>query len=267
MANGNFVSEMASELKRFKKLLEEHMGGYLLNPGVLGQAIDKIKDPSKTSWGYDVPRLEFVNLDLGEVTCSNFKKIYLKNAVLELKLNISCLSKMPDPIDDPFRDFNIQIIVKIRDLEKVVAKNAWHFEPHLTKDKQGEASKQPEFHHPLYHLHFGGRELTNKAEELEYGNILIMDAPRIMHPPMDIILAIDFVLNNFYSCHSCKPFIKLINNPEYIRIVRNARERFWKPFALGLASNFATNHHFNTINQISVNPTYAKNILSYSQSH
>jgi hypothetical protein len=267
MARSNFVSDMANELRRFKKLLEDNMGGYLLNPGVLETAIAKVKDPSKPSWGYDIPRLEFVNLDLGRVVCPNLHEDFLKNAVLELKLNISCLSNMPDPIDDPIKDFGIQIIVKIRTLEKVIAKNAWHFEPHPAVDDNGNPSKQPEFHHPLYHLHFGGYELTNETEGLQYGNILILEAPRIMHPPMDIVLAIDFVLNNFYSYHSCQPLINLTSEPDYIRIVKNARERFWKPFAFGLASNFATNHNFWSINQVSVNPTYAKNLLTYSEKH
>jgi hypothetical protein len=266
MAKFNFVSDMINDLRSFQRLLEKHMGGYILNIGVLGAAINQIGSPSRASWGYELPRLEFVNLDLGKVVCPNLDEDFVKNAVLELKLNISCLSSIPDPIEDPIQDFGVQIIINIRDLEKVVAKSFWRFELHPAKVK-GAPANQPEFHHPLYHLHFGGHELRNDDGYLDYSNVLILDAPRIMHPPMDIVLAIDFVLNNFYSCHSCQPFIGLRSEAGYSKIVENARKRFWKPFAFGFASNFTTSHNFASEGQVSVVPTYAKNLLTYSEKH
>ena len=266
MAKGNFVSDMINDLRSFQRLLERHMGGYILNIGALEAAINQVKNPNRVSWAYEVSRLEFVNLDLGKVVCPNLDEEFVKNAVLQLKLKIACLSNIPDPIEDPIQDFGVQIIVNIRNFEKVVARNFWRFELHPAK-VNGDAAKQPEFHHPLYHLHFGGQELNNDSQNLNNSNVLILEAPRIMHPPMDIVLAIDFVLNNFYSCHNCHPFINLRKEAGYFKIVENARKRFWRPFAFGLASNFATNHHFQTINNVSVVPTYAKNLLTYSEKH
>lgn len=266
MAKDNFVSDMYSELKSFHRLLERHMGGYIKNIGVLDTAINQVRNPNTKIWSYDIPRLEFVNLDLGKVVCPNLDEDFVKNAVLELKLNITCLSSIPDPIEDPIQDFGVQIVINIRDLEKVVAKSFWRFELHPAKVK-GAPANQPEFHHPLYHLHFGGHELRNDDKNLDYSNVLILEAPRIMHPPMDIVLAIDFVLNNFYSCHSCQPFIDLRSEAGYSKIVENARKRFWKPYAFGFASNFTTSHNFASEGQLSVVSTYAKNLLTYSENH
>lgn len=267
MAKGNFVSDMVNDLKSFQRLLEKHMGGYILNIGALGTAINQVRNPNREFWGYEVPRLEFVNLDLGEVVCPNLDEIFVKNAVLELKLNITCLSCIPDPIEDPIQEFGIQITINIRDLEKVVARSFWRFEQHPAK-VNGVPANQPEFHHPLYHLHFGGHELNNDSQNMNSSNVLILEAPRIMHPPMDIVLAIDFILNNFYSRHSCKSFINLLEKEgTYLKIVENARRRFWKPFAFGLASNFTTNHNFLSEGQVAVVSSYAKNLLTYSEKH
>jgi hypothetical protein len=266
MAKGNFVSDMISDLRSFKQLLIQNMGSYITNINALDSAISQIKSPNKEFWSYNVPRLEFKELDLGKVVCPDLHEDFIRNAVLELTIKFACRSGIPDPIEDPITDYGVQIQIKIRDLDNVVVKSFWRFELHPTK-VNGKSAKQPEFHHPLYHLHFGGHELNNDNHTLNQSNVLILEAPRIMHPPMDIVLAIDFVLNNFYSFHECKPFIKLKNNPLYDKIVKNARERFWKPFALGFASNFATNHSFGTIREISVAPTFAKNLLTYSEKH
>ncbi len=234
-----------------------------MNIGALGTAINQVKNPNKEYWGYEVPRLEFVKLDLGEAVCPNLDENFIKNAVLNLKVKLACLSSIPDPIQDPIQDFGVQIVINIRDLEKVVAKSFWRFEQHPAT-LNGAPANQPEFHHPLYHLHFGGHELRNDDENLDYNNVLILDAPRIMHPPMDIVLAIDFVLGNFYSQHNCKALIALKNEGKYCEIVENARKWFWKPFAFGLASNFTTSHNFRSEGNVAVVPAYAKNLITYS---
>ena len=62
---------------------------------------------------------------------------------------------------------------------------------HLDKEPETEGR----FIHPLYHFHAGGRKMEDKIAE--NGNDFIVSSPRLPHPPMDITLAIHFILQNF----------------------------------------------------------------------
>lgn len=268
MAKKPTLSDIKSDLITLQRLLKKHFEQNLPNVGEMGKVITQLSTSRSGTLYFEDVKLEFTNLDLGKTIRPLLAEDQCKKAILELRFTkMKWLSDNSHPLRDPIKEYQLQLILKISDFETLLAKCAWHFEKHPDRKADNTPEDTPEFHHPLYHLHFGGYEVTDEEEEFEYGNILIIEAPRIMHPPMDIVLAIDFVLNNFYSYHSCQPFIDLTTEPDYIRIVNNARERFWKPFAFGFASNFATNHHFGTINQVSVVPTYAKNLLTYSKKH
>jgi hypothetical protein len=119
-----------------------------------------------------------------------------------------------------------------------------------------------------YHLQYGGDKLTND-EDFCTGNVLFSDAPRVMHPPMDIVLAIDFVLANYYSFHLCDDYHRLLMDEGYQKIVNNAKKRFWKPYFLGLAANFigSNQYSFQGISHLSVHKTFAQNLLAYRQEH
>lgn len=261
------TNEMKSDLIALKKLLEKHFQGNLSNVSDLEKAITQLSTSRNGSCCVQDIKLEFKNLNLGKNIRPIFEGEQVQHSMLELRFTkMRCTFRNSSRMNDPIQEYQIQLILTVRDLEKLLAKSAWHFEKHPDRKADGTPENSPEFHHPLYHLHFGGYEMT-EDEEVEFGNILVLEAPRIMHPPMDIVLAVDFVLNNFYSCHACQPFINLLKDPEYFRIVEKARDRFLKPFALGLASNFATNHCFAAVNQISVDSRFSKNLVSYSEKH
>lgn len=90
---------------------------------------------------------------------------------------------------------------------------------HLDKEKSPENCK---YTHPYYHLQFGGKKLEN----IEIG-LGLLSAPRIPHPPMDIILAFHFIVNNFYSNKNFRFVKELLIDPDYIRILKNSQERIW----------------------------------------
>lgn len=90
---------------------------------------------------------------------------------------------------------------------------------HLDKEKNPENCK---YTHPYYHLQFGGKKLEN----IEVG-LGILSAPRIPHPPMDIILAFHFIINNFYNNKNFGFVKNLLLDPDYVRILKNSQERIW----------------------------------------
>jgi hypothetical protein len=105
---------------------------------------------------------------------------------------------------------------------------AWHFDKDL--DKKG--NKSDKFIHPHYHWTFGGERLENKQVE---GNTLIFPAPRISHPPFDIILAVDYIIKHYLH----KDYVDcLLEDTRYINIVKRSQLRLWKPFAIVFASHW-----------------------------
>lgn len=102
----------------------------------------------------------------------------------------------------------------------------WHLDKHIP------GTGTPTYVHPEYHLTFGGNRLEEKGVD-NFGSTLILPAPRIAYPPMDAILGIDFILQNYYPLST---IANLINDSKYKEIIGNAQDRLWKPYYLSLSA-------------------------------
>ncbi|TDO29226.1 hypothetical protein [Sediminibacterium goheungense] len=122
---------------------------------------------------------------------------------------------------------------------------SWHLDKH-------DPNKGASTSHPLYHYEYGGTEIR-KTEGFNYGDFILMDSPRIMHPPLDLVLAFDFVIKNFYTYETHKV---LTDDLLYKRYIKNAQYRLWRPYAISFASHF---HDFNDI--YTIDRAFADNIL------
>ncbi|WHT39544.1 hypothetical protein QNH98_02250 [Myroides sp. mNGS23_01] len=158
----------------------------------------------------------------------------LKNVkiVLSTKEEIVIKSLSKKRVEDPFSSlgtFNINLYSQ--DSNHFAS---WHLDRHV--QKQGENS--PSSLHPLYHLTFGGHhmeeEQNNNDDYDEFGRSLILRAPRVMHPPMELILGIDFIFNHFVP----KDKLDLLSDPGYLRIIKYLKFYFWMPFSLAIAKNY-----------------------------
>jgi hypothetical protein len=91
--------------------------------------------------------------------------------------------------------------------------------------------------HPLYHLNFGGDQMTSHAliEPNYFGNLLLMPNPRIIHPPMDLILSCDFIIRNYYKKSTHKTITEL---PAYKKIFNRAAKRYWASYTFAFASKW-----------------------------
>ncbi|WP_461636834.1 hypothetical protein [Labilibaculum euxinus] len=96
---------------------------------------------------------------------------------------------------------------------------------HLDKEDGGHDFS---YIHPYYHLQFGGK----KHEYLD-SEMAILGSPRIPHPPMDIILAFHFILNNFIDRKIFSYVDAILNDYRYIRILKNSTKRLWEPYFNG----------------------------------
>ena len=110
--------------------------------------------------------------------------------------------------------------------------SAWHFDFHVPKNSDGVN----EFCHPRFHIQNGGNRLTDQLNN--YGDLMIMDAPRLPLPPMDAILAIDFVISNFFG----KVWQEALCDSEYRDVVSRAQEMWWKPYYAGIYEHWTNKH-------------------------
>jgi hypothetical protein len=105
----------------------------------------------------------------------------------------------------------------------------WHLDTHIE-----DPAKPAEDPHPMFHFHFGGRQMAQRrlVKAGCWGRMLELKGPRIAHPPMDLVLATDFILSNTSGARWKKEFY---NAKEYSGAVCRSQQRFWKPYKEMLA--------------------------------
>ncbi|AVH33417.1 hypothetical protein AL475_15985 [Vibrio fluvialis] len=96
---------------------------------------------------------------------------------------------------------------------------AWHLDFHHHK---GAAT---DFIHPNFHLHNGGQKVKDAV--IDYGELVLLDAPRLLHPPLDLFLAFDMVLTNFFKRRIWANFRA---NTSYQEIIKASQEKWWKDY-------------------------------------
>lgn len=222
-----FKLEISQELRELAQLLQKELSSNCPDVSPLYKASEMCKESTDQNelFQYELNNLNF--------RISLFKKKNpipknLSNVTINLNLKVKGICGFENEIlIDPFNnlEFNLMINGSFRDGGKTkTAYSCWHLD---RDDEEGRDNQV--YTHPFYHFQQGGRNLDRG---LSYGRFLIVDTPRIAHPPMDAILGVDFVLTNFVEKQTIN---ELRENPIYKRIVRNAQLRIWKPYFLTLA--------------------------------
>ncbi|MHB8178352.1 MAG: hypothetical protein ACYDA5_10355 [Vulcanimicrobiaceae bacterium] len=146
------------------------------------------------------------------------------NLAVELRARVA--GSCPETeFDDPFSELNIDIRltgIRVPSNDRLIL--AWHL------DRVNDDHK-PEEIHPLYHFQHGGKTVK-ESKDLSWGNGLFLDAPRLLHPPLDMVLAVDFVLANFLPTR----YVECIEDGLYCRLVRDAQVRILGPFFRSIAA-------------------------------
>jgi hypothetical protein len=216
---------------------------------ILDKLIEKTKYSKSNIFEYEVPRLVFKDIYLGR----HIKPSKVAHLYADQRIELSVFFKgeykpLENKIYDNIENLGVNILIKCTycEQEDLEAESYWHL------DKHKNANEKLETIHPLYHFEYGGSTTTEK-EGFDFGKIIILDVPRIMHPPMDIILAIDFIIKNFYTYEQHQTLTE--GKPFYKKCVQNAQFRLWRPYALALASNF------ENLDGIQVDENFATNIV------
>lgn len=141
---------------------------------------------------------------------------------------------------DPISSYSLQlVIIGYSDIHDDDLYNCWHLDRHIMG---GDVSKVV---HPFYHFQNGGNKMEQFNDRIR--SAVFTGAPRIPHPPMDLFLAIHFVLTNFYNQNSTSNIAEFLADEDYEDIICRAQERMWKPYYSAFNGGGHTHYTINAI--------------------
>jgi hypothetical protein len=170
---------------------------------------------NKKAWGYDLDRLIF--------RLGSFRHAVPVDIVdVAAELSVSVTGLCVDDDEDPFISLAVDVVIQARGLDSKKLYCSWHLDRHIKEDGDDD----PKDAHPHYHLHYGGKRL--KALASDFGEALLLDTPRLAHPPLDALLGVDFVLSNYMSID----WRRLRDDvPQYTKLIKKVQQRIWQPYA------------------------------------
>lgn len=171
----------------------------------------------KNTWGYEINNFNFSAEPPRHVRPLSIREL---NISLDMKMiaNIDDWDKMNDPLKE------LSFRVTIRGIGEKEYYNGFHIDKHHKETLEGEEV------HPVYHLQYMPN--PNSDSYFDYGSVLDIDTPRVMHYPMDFVLGVGFLTANFFPY----AYASLIKNHFFYRIFTDYQYRIWKPYSHTLAS-------------------------------
>lgn len=150
-------------------------------------------------------------------------------ANLEVTLDIKDevkIKRQNASVEDPLKQLvQFNIIINSGDFT-----SSWHLDRHVKQAGDGQFKHI----HPIYHWTFGGYHIETEYRKKHFGAALFMRSPRLMYPPMDLILGLDFIFNHFIPSGE----LALLDDVVYKKIISDLKNYLWKPFALAFAKNY-----------------------------
>ena len=173
-------------------------------------------------WGYQINNL---TLPVGNIHNVNPAGIHAKISInCECEFNVDDWNKTNC---DPFTKYSFRVRV-FGDYRGI--KHSWGM--HIDK----EAREDVEEWHPLYHLHcFESRvdSPTVLIDTEQSKGTFLLNVPRLMHYPLDIVLGIGFCLMYFNKKEVFMDFYK--NDQQFPRLYKKSQDRILKPYLDSLA--------------------------------
>lgn len=207
-------ARVIENVERLINVLQEH--GVIHSDTPLRELIKGLKKTRvDRGLNYELIDLAFHNLS-GKQFINN-EKWDAKTFEVKLHLNIALLP------DKEFKFGSVRSsVVEITyeahsEVTCELTRGAWHLDFH--------DDSSPEFIHPNYHFHHGGRRIKQETED--YGELVLLDAPRLMHPPLDLFLAVDLLASNFLKERYWR---NLRADTTYQEIIKESQLNWWKKY-------------------------------------
>lgn len=223
------LRELKKDLRTLSGLLENWKN--VRNPNLLQNINFKSTNPNNIDYSIlESNPLIFRNIDLDRHCLPlGIEKIPKDEITVEIKLTTKYNEFIiQSETLDPFHSLSVNFIINVDYLQDNTLKEAncsWH----LDKGAPSDAL----FAHPEYHMNFGGSNMSKNSAS--YGTLLLLAAPRLLHPPLDLVLGCDFIIRNFYLKTS---HVGITSLPAYNEILLRAKNRYWKPYGKAFYSHW-----------------------------
>jgi hypothetical protein len=223
--------EIASDLRLLSQRLID--SGLLLDGAPLDQAAGQCIKSPKDIWAYDITDL---SVKIGRIAGAHPSKQYDLTCVINCTVKGSFKASVNN---DPCLRLNVGLRYEGIAPHSTPFYQTWHL------DREGSAPGKCQAleTHPRYHIHFGGEGMTLSADSHRckqkchtFGELLLMNQPRLLHPPLDGVLAVDFVLSNAAGAN----WKALRGDPSYSSMIKRSQDRYWKSFAKTFACHWST---------------------------
>lgn len=220
---------LLQDMKELTRLLDKY--SFKTSGNIELTQLEKAVENVSSNTSGKNPKLSFSTVNDGIVFHTSATGMSPNPGILQNKLDLFLTLKY----EYHFNQTDLEKTIKKYDLDLQIkgvqkkAKSQHFFEWHQdVQPKKQNCSKKYQFIHPFYHFHAGGSFLKQKGS----GSLLQLSSPRLPHPPMDIVLAVNFILCNFYSTHepSLQKQMKILNDPSYQELVARAAKRVYKPY-------------------------------------
>ena len=229
----SFRSERANDLIQISELLEG-----------IGIPCFKIREASKqltnfertrkvsaedvidySYWGYSIDSFEIPFVKIPR----HIKPQNLNPVSAYISIDVIGSTQSWGKMVDPFKKLEFNIELSGSSPQEENHHICYHVDRHIVSE-----SKEP---HPMYHFHFGGNKM--RFDEINIGNTIFLDCPRIMFHPLEMLLGLDFVLSNFFPEY----WNELQHQSTYMSLIQEYYTALVKPFAHTLASKWPGYDH------------------------
>lgn len=220
------LSEIKHDINVLAELLSS-WGKFVKNPEVLHN-ISIVKNRDSFTYSINDPEfLIFQKFDIERHSIPHgLEKINEEEIDKQIKLNVLFEERfeLVNEYDDRVLRLGLNLLIEVKyfigdDLSELYS--GWHFD-------KGECGIS-EFSHPIYHCTYGGKSLKPFGKEL--GRLFSNAGPRIVHPPLELILGVDFIIKNYYKKEKHQ---KISEDPRYIGIVNRAHFYYWLPYSMAI---------------------------------
>lgn len=213
------AKKMAMQLRQlYRLLLDEHLieCDSVSAFEKAASLLEAQKD--KASWGFSITRTDPIRFCLAHT-----KKINRVQPILQAKLDVS--GDQQDGMRGCFAVLNTTL--ELHSEGKLL--DRWHVD--LANDDQEG---------PIFHLQYGGHSSGNTMRNIEQK----LSVPRWIYPPLDIVLACELVVANFFP----ETWLRLRKDPKWMALVREAE-------------SFCYTDYFNTFSKHYSDPSRKETML------
>lgn len=225
-----FRGNRADDLRRLARILYDN-GLVRDTEPLLTAAGSCQQEPGPTKWQYEFEGLVFRPIDLKDnqgIRHTHPQSIETIEVELHVCLKGECLQV--DNLNDPFTELVVELEIRGYSDDATEYFSAWHLDRQIGAELPNQINHAV---HPIYHFQYGGDRVWNKPDK-SYGLHLLLETPRFPHPPLDAVLAVDFVLSNYFG----DIWNELRQDDAYQELIVSAQSMCWRPYAVAATSQW-----------------------------